>query len=154
MDLVLSDGVGRNAYSTEGVDIGRARDRTAKAASWHWSEWVCTACSPQTDRWDCLWSIGLALPGDDCLYSDLARRARRYPSASGCRNVRGKRDSFWRIIGRIWRPGAAVGLEAACFAAQGAFFSLDVLCRGWPDAGLGLTLFCVGFVLVRLLLAI
>ncbi len=58
---------------------------------------------------------------------------------------------FWRIIGRIWRPGAAVGLQGVGFAALGAFFSLYFLSRGWPYAGLGLTFFGVGFVLVRLL---
>ncbi|WP_117195626.1 MFS transporter [Rhizobium terrae] len=63
----------------------------------------------------------------------------------------GHRESFWRIIGRIWRPGAAVGLQGVGFAALGAFFSLYFLSRGWPYAGLGLTFFGVGFVLVRLL---
>jgi MFS family permease len=63
----------------------------------------------------------------------------------------GQRESFWRIIGRIWRQGAAVGLQGVGFAALGAFFSLYFLSRGWPYAGLGLTAFGVGFVLVRLL---
>jgi len=62
----------------------------------------------------------------------------------------GQRESFWSIIGRIWRPGAAVGLQGVGFAALGAFFSLYFLSRGWPHAGLGLTFFGVGFVLVRL----
>ncbi|MDR3440936.1 MFS transporter [Telmatospirillum sp.] len=63
----------------------------------------------------------------------------------------GQRVSFWRIIGRIWREGAAVGLQGIGFAALGAFFSLYFLSRGWPNAGLGLTFFGVGFVLIRLL---
>jgi MFS family permease len=63
----------------------------------------------------------------------------------------GQRESFWRIIGRIWRAGAAVGLQGVGFAALGAFFALYFLSRGWPCAGLGLTAFGVGFVLVRLL---
>jgi MFS family permease len=63
----------------------------------------------------------------------------------------GPREPFWRIIGRIWRPGAAVGLQGVGFAALGAFFSLYFLSRGWPYAGLGLTFFGVGFVLMRLL---
>lgn len=69
----------------------------------------------------------------------------------GVAPVSGQRESFWRIIGRIWRPGAAVGLQGVGFAALGAFFSLYFLSRGWPYAGLGLTFFGVGFVLVRLL---
>ncbi|NYT35459.1 MFS transporter [Allopusillimonas soli] len=62
----------------------------------------------------------------------------------------GKREPFWRIIGRIWRLGAAVGLQGVGFAALGAFCSLYFLSRGWPYAGLGLTFFGVGFVVVRL----
>ncbi|MDQ0472972.1 arabinose transporter [Labrys wisconsinensis] len=63
----------------------------------------------------------------------------------------GRREPFWRIIGRIWRAGAAVGLQGVGFAALGAFSSLYFLSRGWPYAGLGLTFFGVGFVLLRLL---
>jgi MFS family permease len=63
----------------------------------------------------------------------------------------GKREPFRTIIGRIWRAGAAVGLQGVGFAALGAFFSLYFLSRGWPYAGLGLTCFGVGFVLVRIL---
>ena len=62
------------------------------------------------------------------------------------------REPFWRgIIGRIWRPGATLGLAGIGFAALGAFYSLYVLSRGWPHPGLGLTCFGAGFVLVRLL---
>ncbi|MCB8877262.1 MFS transporter [Acidisoma silvae] len=63
----------------------------------------------------------------------------------------GRRESFWKIIGRIWRPGAAVGLQGVGFAALGAFFSLYFLSRHWPYAGLGLTCFGLGFVAVRVL---
>ncbi len=73
---------------------------------------------------------------------------RRIPSV---RPHTGQRESFWRIIGRIWRPGAAVGLQGVGFAALGAFSSLYFLSRDWPHAGLGLTFFGVGFVLVRML---
>lgn len=62
----------------------------------------------------------------------------------------GQRESFWRIIGRIWRPGAVVGLQGVGFAALGAFLSLYFLSRGWPHAGLGLTFFGAGFVAMRL----
>ncbi|MDM9649316.1 MFS transporter [Rhizobium sp. S163] len=63
----------------------------------------------------------------------------------------GHREPFWRIIGKIWRPGAAVALQGVGFAGLGAFFSLYFLSRGWPFAGLGLTFFGVGFVLMRLI---
>jgi MFS family permease len=63
----------------------------------------------------------------------------------------GRRESFWRILGRIWLPGAAVGLQGVGFAALAAFISLYFLGRGWPHAGLGLTFFGGGFVAVRLM---
>ncbi len=63
----------------------------------------------------------------------------------------GQRQSFWAIIGKIWRPGLAVGLQGVGFAALGAFFSLYVLSKGWSHASLGLTFFGVGFVAMRLL---
>ncbi len=63
----------------------------------------------------------------------------------------GKRESFWHIIGRIWRAGTVVGLQGVGFAALGAFFSLYFLAKGWPYAGWGLTCFGVGFVIVRIL---
>ncbi len=63
----------------------------------------------------------------------------------------GARPSFWRIIGRIWQPGAVVGLQGVGFAAIGAFMPLLFLHRGWPHAGLGLTCFGGAFVMVRLL---
>lgn len=62
----------------------------------------------------------------------------------------GQREPFWTIIGRIWKSGAAVGLQGVGFAALGAFFSLYFIHRGWPHAGLGLTCFGAGFVFVRL----
>lgn len=65
--------------------------------------------------------------------------------------IPGQREPFWRIIGRIWRAGAAVGLQGVGFAALGAFFTLYFLSRGWPYASLGLTFFGAGFVLMRLL---
>jgi MFS family permease len=63
----------------------------------------------------------------------------------------GPRESIWRIVGRIWRPGAAVGLQGVGFAALGAFFPLYFLSKGWDHAGLGLTFFGTGFVAMRLL---
>jgi len=62
-----------------------------------------------------------------------------------------KRPSFWRLVGRIWWHGSVVGLQGIGFAAIGAFFVLDFLDRHWSHAGLGLTAFGAGFVLVRLL---
>ncbi len=64
---------------------------------------------------------------------------------------RGTREPFVRVVGRVWRQGAVVCLQGVGFAALGAFVPLLFLARDWPHAGLGLTCFGVGFVLVRLL---
>ncbi|MCS0495537.1 arabinose transporter [Ancylobacter sp. MQZ15Z-1] len=64
----------------------------------------------------------------------------------------GARPSFWSVVGRIWPHGAIVCLQGIGFAAIGSFFTLYFLDRGWSYAGLGLTAFGAGFVLVRLLL--
>jgi MFS family permease len=65
------------------------------------------------------------------------------------RSPAGGRESVWRMLGRIWRPGAAVGLQGVGFAGLGAFISLYFTSRGWPYAGFGLTCFGVGFVFMR-----
>jgi len=61
----------------------------------------------------------------------------------------GKRASFWQVLRQIWREGAVVGLQGVGFGVIGAFIPLYFLAKGWPHAGLGLTCFGAGFVLVR-----
>jgi len=63
----------------------------------------------------------------------------------------GRRASFWRVLGLIWREGAVVGLQGVGFAALGAFIPLYFLANQWPHAGLGLTCFGAGFVAMRVL---
>lgn len=62
------------------------------------------------------------------------------------------RPALWRVVGGIAPHGAIVCLQGVGFAAIGAFFALHFRAQGWAHAGLGLTAFGVGFVLVRLLL--
>lgn len=61
-----------------------------------------------------------------------------------------ERPSFFSVIGRIWWHGAIVGLQGIGFAAIGAFFVLYFRDQHWAYAGLGLTAFGGGFVLVRI----
>lgn len=63
-----------------------------------------------------------------------------------------KRPPFRRVLGTIWRQGAVVSLQGIGFAAIGAFFTLHFIHEDWPFAGLGLTAFGLGFVLVRIAL--
>ncbi|MBE7618821.1 MFS transporter [Komagataeibacter sp. FXV2] len=63
----------------------------------------------------------------------------------------GRREPFWHILGRIWQPGCALGLQGVGFAALGTFISLYFMHRNWPHAGLGLTCFGGAFVAVRVL---
>ncbi len=62
-----------------------------------------------------------------------------------------ERLPFWSVVGKIWLHGSIVCLQGIGFAAIGAFFTLYFIDRGWNYAGLGLTAFGCGFVLVRLL---
>jgi MFS family permease len=59
------------------------------------------------------------------------------------------RPSFWSVVGEIKWHGMIVCLQGIGFAAIGAFFVLYFLRAGWSHAGLGLTAFGGGFVLVR-----
>ena len=61
------------------------------------------------------------------------------------------RPSFLSLMGQIWRHGLIICLQGIGFAAIGAFFALFFLDRNWSSAGLGLTAFGGGFVLVRVL---
>ncbi len=62
-----------------------------------------------------------------------------------------ERPPLWSVINRIWLHGSIVCLQGIGFAAIGAFFTLYFHDRGWGYAGLGLTAFGGGFVLVRVL---
>lgn len=63
-----------------------------------------------------------------------------------------QRPSILGVVARIAPHGAIVCLQGIGFAAIGAFFVLHFRDQHWTQAGLGLTAFGSGFVLVRLLL--
>ncbi|WP_044564852.1 MFS transporter [Azospirillum sp. B4] len=73
------------------------------------------------------------------------------PMAGVAPHAQPERPSFLAIMGRIWGHGLIVCLQGIGFAAIGAFFALYFLDRIWDHAGLGLTAFGGGFVLVRVL---
>ena len=74
-----------------------------------------------------------------------------WPIAGVIAHPDAERPSYWSVIGKIWLHGSIVCLQGIGFAAIGAFFALYFLDRNWSYAGLGLTAFGSGFVLVRVL---
>lgn len=64
--------------------------------------------------------------------------------------ARGARASFLRVIGLVWRQGLVLCLGSAPQAVLGSFVALYFASRGWEGAGLSLTGFGIGFILVRL----
>jgi len=74
-----------------------------------------------------------------------------WPIAGVAAHPDAERPSFWSVIGKIGWHGLVVCLQGIGFAAIGAFFVLYFLDRHWHYAGLGLTAFGGGFVLVRVL---
>lgn len=88
-------------------------------------------------------SVGVILP---CLGMLAIWRMAGVPAHPGA-----ERPPFWRVIGQVWPHGTIVCLQGIGFAAIGAFFTLHFLDQHWRYAGLGLTAFGGGFVLVRVL---
>ncbi|HEY4922924.1 MAG TPA: MFS transporter [Roseiarcus sp.] len=62
----------------------------------------------------------------------------------------GDRTPFHRVFGLIWRPGLVIALASVPFAAMATFLALDYAAHDWSGAGLALTGFGAGFILVRL----
>jgi MFS family permease len=74
-----------------------------------------------------------------------------WPLAGVAAHSAAERPPFWSVVGTIWRHGIIVCLQGIGFAAIGAFFTLYFRDQNWNYAGLGLTTFGIGFVLVRIL---
>lgn len=61
------------------------------------------------------------------------------------------RASFLGVVRAIWAQGLGMVLASAGFGTIAAFLALDYADRGWSGAGLALTSFGVGYIMVRLL---
>jgi MFS family permease len=64
----------------------------------------------------------------------------------------GHRLPFHRVIGQIWPEGLGLMLQGVGLSGLTAFASLYFAARGWMHAGLVMTAFGVGFILVRIVL--
>jgi MFS family permease len=67
--------------------------------------------------------------------------------------AKGQRASFLGVIGLVWRQGAVLALATAPQPILGSFVALYFASRGWEGAGLCLSGFGIGYILVRLFFA-
>jgi MFS family permease len=64
----------------------------------------------------------------------------------------GQRLPFYRVVWHIWREGLGLVLSGVGLSELTAFASLYFAARSWGHAGLVMTAFGIGFILVRLVL--
>jgi MFS family permease len=64
----------------------------------------------------------------------------------------GPRLPFYKVVGQIWREGLGLMLQGVGLSGLTAFASLYFAARHWADAGLVMTAFGAGFILVRVVL--
>jgi DNA-binding IclR family transcriptional regulator len=76
----------------------------------------------------------------------IAFREASYTSPSG------QRLPFTKVIGQIWREGLGLMLQGVGLSGLTAFASLYFAARNWGHAGLVMTAFGIGFILVRVVL--
>ncbi len=62
----------------------------------------------------------------------------------------GQRLPFYRVISQIWREGLGLMLQGVGLSGLTAFASLYFAMRGWGHAGLVMTAFGIGFILMRI----
>jgi MFS family permease len=63
----------------------------------------------------------------------------------------GQRLPFHRVVGQIWREGLGLMLQGVGLSGLTAFASLYFAALGWGHAGLVMTAFGIGFILMRVL---
>jgi MFS family permease len=64
----------------------------------------------------------------------------------------GRRLPFFSVIGQIWREGLGLMLQGVGLSGLTAFASLYFVTRNWGHAGLVMTAFGIGFIVVRVVL--
>ncbi len=64
----------------------------------------------------------------------------------------GPRLPFYKVVGQIWREGFGLMLQGVGLSGLTAFASLYFAARGWGNAGLVMTAFGIGFILIRIVL--
>jgi MFS family permease len=80
------------------------------------------------------------------LAAAIASRQISYSSSTG------QRLPFYKVVGQIWREGLGLMMQGVGLSGLTAFASLYFMAHGWQHAGLVMTAFGLGFILVRVLL--
>ena len=65
----------------------------------------------------------------------------------------GERVAFFRVLRLVWRQGTGLMLAGMPFAALAAFISLDYAAHDWSGAGLALSGFGAGYIVIRMFFA-
>jgi MFS family permease len=96
-------------------------------------------------------TCGLEAPMVACIVAPLiaaviAVREQSYTSPVG------QRLPFYRVISQIWREGLGLMLQGVGLSGLTAFASLYFAARNWGHAGLVMTAFGIGFIVVRVVL--
>jgi MFS family permease len=84
-----------------------------------------------------------------CLVAPLVAAIIAYNEPSFVSPV-GKRLPFYRVVGQIWREGSGLLLQTVGLSGLTAFASLYFAAHAWSHAGLVMTAFGIGFIVVRL----
>jgi MFS family permease len=96
-------------------------------------------------------SCGLQVAMVACIVAPLLAGAVAYFEVSYATPA-GQRLPFYRVIGQIWREGLGLMLQGVGLSGLTAFASLYFGTQNWGHAGLVMTAFGAGFILIRVVL--
>jgi MFS family permease len=123
--------------------------------------WSIASVGPQRAGMSMSWTgiamfaaLAIGAPVGMSLYQQLGLQAAMTAcialGATSYVSPAGQRLPFYRVISQIWREGLGLMLQGVGLSGLTAFASLYFAMRGWSDAGLVMTAFGVGFILMRL----
>ena len=93
--------------------------------------------------------LGLQVAMATCIVAPLLAACIAFGAASYV-SPAGHRLPFYRVISQIWREGLGLMLQGVGLSGLTAFASLYFAMRGWGHAGLVMTAFGIGFILMRI----
>ena len=93
--------------------------------------------------------LGLPVAMASCIVAPLLAVCIAFAATSYV-SPAGHRLPFHHVIGQIWREGLGLMLQGVGLSGLTAFASLYFAMRGWSHAGLVMTAFGIGFILMRI----